>query len=232
MVNDVGMGSVTAWRKASLGLMFALAAGLSACGGGGGSTASTPAPAPAPAPADPLAPATATDLDKAAALYGIDASGIGGDSSGDGGAAGAAGDGAPLKKAVVTLIDAKGNQVSGQTDNNGLFLLKYNTKTFTPPLVLRVLDAGGNVLTSVTEDSTATGKVIRASVNPLTDKITSDILQAGVTGTDKGFDGSKVDTSKLARAKTDLVSSINSALGATGIASTALFDPVKSVYKY
>ena len=173
-----------------------------------------------------------TDLEKAAVLYAIDAGGIGGDAGGDGGAAGAAGDGSALKRAVVTLTDAKGNQVSGLTDDNGKFLLKYKTATFTAPLVLRVVDAGGNILTSVTEETAATGKVVRANINPLTDKITSDVIPTAVAGTDKSFDGSKVDLTKLAKAKADLVTSVQAALGTAGVADTSKFDPVKSVYAY
>jgi hypothetical protein len=203
---------------------------LSACGGGGVSV--TAEPVVAPVVVDPLTPATATDLAQAATLYGIEASGVGGDSGGDGGAAGAAGDGAPLKRAVVTLVDAKGNQVSGLTDNNGKFLLKYQTKNFTAPLVLRVVTVGGNVLTSVSDVSATATKVVRANINFLTDKITSDILVASVGGTDKTFDGSKVDVTKLAKAKADLVTSINAALVSAGVADTSRFDPVTSVYEY
>lgn len=206
--------------RTGFALALVAAAALSACGGGGSSAV------------DPLAPAGATELEKVAVLYGIDASGIGGDGSGDGGAAGAAGDGAPLKRAVVTLTDAKGNQVTGQTDDNGKFLLKYKTANFTAPLVLRVIDAGGNILSSVTDESAATGKAIRASINPLTDKITSDVIPASVSGTDKTFNGASVDTTKLVKAKADLLTSINAALGTAGIADAKNFDAVKSVYGY
>jgi len=197
-----------------------LVAALWACGGGSG------------APFDSLAPAEQSDLAKAPDLYGIDSSGVGGDSGGDGGAAGGAGDGAPLGRATVTLTDAKGNSVSGTTDANGKFLLKYKTSVFKPPLVLRVVDAGGNVLASATDESAAAGKVHRISVNPLTDKITSDILQAAVTGTDKVYDGSKVDSSKLASAKANLLTSVSGALQTAGFANTSQFDAVKSVYSY
>ncbi len=210
--------------KSLSGVALALvaAAGLSACGGGSFPTALV----------DPLAPASQSDLEKVALLYGIDTIGIGGDGSGDGGAAGAAGDGGPLKRAVVTLTDAKGNFVTGQTDDNGKFLLKYKTANFTAPLVLRVIDAGGNILSSVTDESAATGKAIRASINPLTDKITSDVIPASVSGTDKAFSGASVDTTKLVKAKADLLTSINAALGTAGIADATNFDAVKSIYGY
>ncbi|WP_157462683.1 hypothetical protein [Curvibacter gracilis] len=216
-------GTAFGGRLPRLGLLASatvLAAVLSACGGG--STASV----------DPLAPAEQSDLAKAPDLYGIDSSGVGGDGGGDGGAAGGAGDGAPLGRATVTLTDSQGNTVSGTTDANGKFLLKYKTSVFKPPMVLRVVDAGGNVLASATDESAATGKVHRISVNPLTDKITSDILQGAVTGTDKAYDGSKLDASKLASAKANLLASVSTALQTAGFGDTSKFDAVKSVYAY
>lgn len=213
-----------------IALLLAASAALISCGGS--SSSSAPVATNPPVVVDPLTPATPSDLDKVAAQYGIESGGIGGDAAGDGGAAGAAGDGSPLKGAVVTITDAKGNFVSGLTDSKGQYLLKYKTATFTAPLVLRVVDAGGNVLTSVTDETAAIGKVIRASINPLTDKITSDVLPASVSGTDKNFDGSKVDTTKLSLAKTNLVTSVKDALGTAGIADTSKFDPIKSVYTY
>lgn len=215
------------YGDAAMALAVAL---IAACGGGGGGA--SPTATPPVVVIDPLTPAAQTDLEKAAALYGIDVAGVGGDSGGDGGAAGDAGDGAPLKRITVTLTDSKGNIVSGKTDDNGRYLLKYKTAVFTPPFVVRSVDAGGSVLTSVSEETVTTGKVLRASVNPLTDKITSDILLASVPGTDKAFDGSKVDVSKLAKAKSDLLASVDAALKVAGIVETAKFDPIKSIYKY
>jgi len=203
-------------------LVCALA--LLACSGGGSS-------APQVA-VDPLAPAAPVELATAASTLGIEAGGVGGDDGGDAGVAGGAGDGAPLKGAVVTLVDAKGTQLSGLTDSGGNFLIKFKAGTITAPLVLRVVDAGGNVLSSVSAESAAAGKVIRANINPLTDKITSDVLSSTIVGTDKTFDGSKVDVSKLAKATADLVTSVKDALAKAGVADTSRFDPMKSVYKY
>lgn len=198
-----------------------VATGMAAGCGGGGS-------APVTSIVEVSVP---TELDLAAAQYGIDASGVGGDSGGDGGVGGAAGDGSPIRRAQVTLMDAKGNQVSGSTDANGKYLLKYATSQFTPPFVLRVIDSGGNVLTSALDVGAAKTKVVYANINPLTDKITSDILTS-VAGTDKTFDGSKLDISRLAKAKADLVASVQSALGVAGVANVGSFDPVKTVYDY
>jgi len=130
------------------------------------------------------------------------------------------------------LVDAKGAQLSGLTDSSGNFLIKFKAASITAPLVLRVVDAGGNVLSSVSADTAAAGKVIRANINPLTDKITSDVLSGSVVGTDKTFDGSKVDVSKLAKATADLVTSVREALAKAGVADASKFDPMTSVYKY
>jgi hypothetical protein len=220
-------------QNLKLVLVIMSAIGLIGCGGGSSSTpAPAPPPDPSPLPIDPLAPAAQIDLAAANATYAIESAGTGGDAGGDGGAAGSAGDGAPIKNAVVTLTDAKGNVVTGRTDSNGQYLLKFKTAVFSSPLVMRVVDAGNNVLASVTDEVTASGKVIRINVNPLTDKITSDTLVGSVAGTDKNFDGSQVDKTKLAKAKADLVTSINAALGVAGISNTTNFDPIKSIYNY
>ncbi len=220
---------VLSLRFCRFGLIATVVGGLIACGGG---SSGTPAVTPPVVVVDPLAPAVPVDLASAAATYGIDVSGTGGDAGGDGGAAGSAGDGAPLKSARVTLTDAKGTVVTGRTDQNGQYLLKFKTSSFTAPYVLRVVDAGGSLLSSVTDEVATTGKVVRINVNPLTDKITSDVLVSSVAGTDKNFDGSSIDKTKLAKAKADLIASLNAALSTAGVASTAAFDPIKSVYSY
>lgn len=198
---------------------------LVACSGGGSSGSSTTT-------TDPLAPAAPVELATAASALGIETGGVGGDDAGDAGVAGGAGDGAPIKGAVITLVDKNGVQLTGLTDSSGGFLIKFQASKITAPLVLRVVDAGGNVLSSVSADSAAVGKVIRANINPLTDKITSDVLSSTVVGTDKTFDGSKVDVSKLAQAKANLVTSVQAALAKAGVADTSKFDPVTSTYKY
>ena len=201
----------------SLVLAAALAATglLASCSGGGSSTAAV----------DSLAPQGVTDLSADAFGY---ADGNGG--SGDSGAGGGAGDGSPIRKAVIIVTDATGKSVSSLTDDNGNYFVKFSN--FTSPIVAKVVDAGGNVLTSVTEESATAGKAVRIMINPLTDKIVSDTVVSGtVPGTDKNFDGSKIDLAKLAQAKKDLATSINAALASVGITST-VFDPVKSKYSY
>jgi len=199
---------------------------LAGCGGGsGGGDGSLNSTSSSLKPFGPVDVASATSA--------VQQSGRGGGVSGrDGGVSGGAGDGAPLKGAVVTLIDALGHQETGLTDDKGNFIVLFDTATFKPPFVLRVVDAGGNVLSSVSNETVATGKVIRVNINPLTDKITSDVLSSTVVGTDKTFDGSKVDVSKLAQATADLVTSVKDALTKAGVTDTANFDPVRSAYAY
>ena len=59
---------------------------------------------------------------------------------------GSAGDGAPLNNAAVFLTDATGKTVSGRTNARGGYLLRFRTADFQAPFVLKVIDAGGNVL--------------------------------------------------------------------------------------
>lgn len=242
-------------RAAAMPLVIiACTALLNGCGGGGGGggfgvgSGTGPAPTPPVSQEDPLAPATPVDLDKAPTLWEIQPDGVGGDAGGDGGVGGAAGDGSPLGRVTVILKDATPLPVvppdsadapppdpevaRGTTDANGRFLLKFKAASIVPPLILQVIDAGGNVLASTTEETVPTGKAIRVNVNPLTDKITSDVLATSVGSTDKRLIGSQVDLVKLAAAKSNLVESSKAALGVAGIADTSKFDPVRSVYKY
>ena len=214
------------WKIFTLTAAVVAATLVSSCGGGssGGSESTV---------ADPLAPQASADLTAAAATFGFIDDGTvggGGDGGGDGGVGGGAGDGAPLKKAVIVVTDATGRSVSGLTDSNGIYFVKFSG--FKSPIVAKVIDAGGNVLTSVTEETVAPGKAVRININPLTDKIVSDVVVSGtVPGTDKNFDGSKIDVSKLAQARKDLIASVSAALASVGITST-IFDPIKSVYAY
>lgn len=195
-----------------------------------------------------MAPAAPVDLDKAQTLWEVQSDGVGGDAGGDGGVGGTAGDGSPLRGVTVILKDATPlpppppgdaapaaappdpEVARGTTDANGRFLLRFNTASIVPPLILQVIDVGGNVLASTTEEKVPTGKAIRVNVNPLTDKITSDVLTS-VGSTDQRFVGSQVDLAKLAAAKSDLVASSKAALGVAGITDTTQFDPVRSIYK-
>ena len=207
-------------------------------GGGGGGTASVPIPVPVPVPVDPLAPQFLVDLTLAAGLFEVDVSGItdngggGGGGGSDGGVGGGAGDGSALRRATVVLIDSTGKNLSGITDDKGNYLIKFKTADFTAPFVLKVIDAGGNSLAAPSELAITPGKVARVNINPLTDKIISDVLSASVKGTDKGYNGSAINVSGLAQAKANLLASIQSALATAGVANSSQFDPVRSVYKY
>lgn len=194
-----------------------------------GSTFRVPAGQPV---ADPFTPPAPAPLASAATTFEIDAQGIGGDGGGDGGAAGGAGDGAPIGNALVLLIDAQGRFVQGLTDRNGRYLLRFRTAEFSPPYIIKVIDSGGRVLASTLTDRIAANRVVWANVNPLTDKVVSDSLAAGVSGTDKSFVGAAVDAAKVPARKQDLVSSVDAALRSLCIADTSQFDPIRSAYSY
>lgn len=181
--------------------------------------------------APPLGAADTVDFSQVLAAWEIEQGGVGGDSAGDGGAAGAAGDGSPLKAATVVLVDANGKTVTGRTDSKGHYLLRFKTAEFKAPFLVKVLDAEGNVLASATDTTVASGKVTRVNINPLTDKATSDAL-VNVKGTDREFNGSAVDVARLAKGKADVTTSVKAALGVAGVTNTDAFDPVRSIYKY
>ncbi|VWX63637.1 conserved hypothetical protein [Burkholderiales bacterium 8X] len=236
------------------GFPFGLGGTTTTTGTGSGTGTGTTGGAGMPGtatPVDALAPATPVDLDKVLAEWQIESTGVGGDAGGDGGVGGTAGDGSPLKRVTVVLRDstplpvtapATLNSVTppvvpvdpfvakGTTDSNGRYLLKFNTATVRPPLFVQVIDASGNVLASTTQETVPTGKAIRLNVNPLTDKIMSDVLVASAGGTDRRISGLQVDLAKLATAKANLVASAKAALGEAGIAETTNFDPMRSIY--
>lgn len=207
-------------------------------GSGLASSASAPSVNCAPS-GSALAPRGPIALKDAALEYNIDAVGIGGGEDGgggagdgDGGAAGSAGDGAPFARARVTLTDVSGRSVNGLTDDRGRFLLRLNTALFNPPYVLRVVDASGHVRTSVITERIGSGTAVWSNINPLTDKIVSDSLNPGVGGTDKAFDGSQLDLTRVSRANADVVNSVRTALTTAGVADSSRFDPIRSLYPY
>ena len=159
---------VAAGKLALLGCTVAL---FSACGGGGGSSTPVVTAPVVPAPVaviDPLAPVEPVDFALAQASLSVANEGMGGDGGGDGGAGGAAGDGAPLRRAVIVLTDVAGKTLTGQTDDAGNYLIRYKTAEIKPPFVMKVIDAGGNVLAAPSEATIPAGKVVRININQLT----------------------------------------------------------------
>ena len=221
---------LAAGKLALLGCTVAL---FSACGGGSSSPV-VPAPVvPVPvAVIDPLEPVAPIDFALAQASLSVASDGVGGDGGGDGGAGGAAGDGAALRRATIVLTDVTGKTLIGQTDDAGNYLIRYKTADIKPPFVMKVINAGGNVLAAPSEATIPAGKVARININPLTDKITSDILASTVAGTDKQFNGGNLNLALLPQAKANLVTSIRAALTSAGVTTTTAFDPITSKYAY
>jgi hypothetical protein len=181
---------------------------------------------------DPLTPVEPIDFALAQASLSVASDGLGGDGGGDGGVGGGAGDGAPLRRATIVLTDVAGKTLTGQTDDAGNYLIRYKTAEIKPPFVIKVVDSGGNVLAAPSEATIPAGKVARININPLTDKIVSDILPASVAGTDKQFNGSSLNLAALPQAKANLVTSIRAALTTAGVTTTTAFDPITSKYAY
>jgi hypothetical protein len=204
-------------KATRLFLALGLAGLMVACGGGGGG-GGTATPAP-------------TTLASAQADFGVSGSDSGGDGGDGGGVGGSAGDGSPIKRATVFLVDKNGVRKTGQTDDNGNFLIN-SSSTMTAPIIVKVIDVGGKVLTSVINENVVVGTYRRVMVNPLTDKIVSDSLIAGVPGTDKAIDGSKIDPAKIARAVADVRASVEVALTNQGVSSVSTFNPVTDKYVY
>jgi hypothetical protein len=146
---------------------------------------------------DPLTPVVPVDFASAQASFAVASDGVGGDGAGDAGVGGAAGDGAALRRATIVLTDNTGKTLSGQTDDAGNYLIRYKSADIKPPFVMKVIDAGGNVLAAPSEATVPVGKVARININPLTDKLTSDILAASIPGTDKQFNGSNLNLAAL-----------------------------------
>lgn len=220
------------WGAGKLALLGLTVASLSACGGGSGSGGSAPFPVAPATVIDSLTPETPVDLALAQASLSVAADGVGGDSGGDSGVGGSAGDGGALRRATIVLTDLSGKTLTGQTDDAGNYLIRYRSTDIKPPFVLKVIDVGGNVLAAPSDATVPLGKVARININPLTDKITSDILPAIVAGTDKQFNGASLNLAALPQAKADMVSSIRAALGTAGVTNTTAFDPVTSRYAY
>ena len=52
---------------------------------------------------------------------------------------------------MIVLTDVAGKTLTGQTDDAGNYLIRYKTAEIKPPFVMKVIDAGGNVLAAPSE---------------------------------------------------------------------------------
>jgi hypothetical protein len=216
-----------------------LSALLTIAGCGGGSTPSTGTLNNGFTNFDPA------DLSSSLAAYlAFDVGGIdgAGSSSGGSGADGGAGDGGAMRRAAVVLsCSNSAAQYSGTTDDTGKYLIRFDRTACQSPYLLRVVDVGGNIYSSIGVDTPAEGKVVRINITPLTDKVVSDVVQPlGLGATSQNFTAQSLTSvltgapliTAVNTAKDNLRASISDALAASGITSVSTFDPVVSTHAF
>lgn len=225
-----------------LGTLLAVAG----CGGGGGGSPAAPG-------GDGTLPVVNNGFtnndpsDLASLLASYSAGDVGGSSgtgssSGDSGADGSAGDGGAIRRAAVVMTCSNSaTQYRGTTDDTGKYLIRFNRADCLSPYLIRVVDVGGNIYSSIGVDTPVLGKVVRINITPLTDKVVSDVVQPlGLGATSQNFTAQSITaklsgeplTTAVTKAKTDLRTSINDALAVSGITAVNTFDPVVSTHAF
>ena len=144
----------------------------------------------------------------------------------------------PLRQAQVTLRDSSGKEF--RTETNALGMYNIQAKDITPPLLISVVAHGTEqdcvnntrlrpICMASLVNAAATKNNIIANINPLTDRIVSDVAVS------KGFIGPQqwvnshavgtVDAQAVNQALATLRNGFSAALTIAGIADTATFDP-------
>jgi hypothetical protein len=192
---------------------------LAACGGGGGSDSDTGVTPP---------PVTVVSIyDSFGRLVfspdnGGDSGGFG---SGDAGADGTAGDGAPIVGGTVVVTDAAGHSVTAVTDSDGYY--RVEVTSFTPPFVAKVTKTNGQVRYSLNVNPIKVNGFVTLNISGLTDKIASDVAIAG------GKSGAaqltpqivSANLAAVTKAKSDLATQFASVITKAGL-TPASFDPL------
>jgi len=160
----------------------------------------------------------------------IVAGGSDGVGTGDAGADGTAGDGAPIVGATVVVNDAAGHHVSAVTDTTGHYRVKVTG--FTPPFVATVTKADGSVFHSLSTTPLKTNGYVTMNITGLTDKVSSDVA---VAGGQSGADGLTPQivaqhTSVIADSIASLRTAIEPVIDSAGIAA-ASFDPIGAPFR-
>jgi hypothetical protein len=160
----------------------------------------------------------------------IVAGGSDGVGTGDSGADGTAGDGAPIVGATVLVTDTAGNHVSAVTDTTGHYRVKVTG--FTPPFVATVTKADGTVFHSPSVTPLKTNGYVTINITGLTDKISSDVARAGGQSGAAGLTPQIVaqHTSVIADSVASLRTAIEPVIDAAGIAATS-FDPIGAAFR-
>jgi hypothetical protein len=160
----------------------------------------------------------------------IVAGGSDGVGTGDSGADGTAGDGAPIVGATVVVTDTVGNHVSAVTDTTGHYRVKVTG--FTPPFVATVTKADGSVFHSLSITPLRTNGYVTMNITGLTDKVSSDVARAGGQSGAAGLTPQIVaqHTSVITDSIASLRTAIEPVIDASGI-SLASFDPIGAAFR-
>ncbi|MFP9230283.1 pectin acetylesterase PaeY [Pectobacterium cacticida] len=140
--------------------------------------------------------------------------------------------------ATIIIRDQRGKKRQTQTDEQGKYHLDISG--LTPPLRLLAIESGGNncllnnipraICLSAVAPSLHSGKENIANINPLTDRITSDVaVAAGYIGPQQFTDDTaspKLDSAAWKRAYANFHVGFNNALKQAGIKAPAHFDPL------
>lgn len=144
----------------------------------------------------------------------------------------------PLAHAKITILDANGNKL--ETETNAVGVYKVNTSSLTAPLLVSVVAQGNAESCSLNSrlrpiclaalvNSTSDSNNIVANINPLTDRVISDIAVAkGYIGPQQWVDSKKIgslDEKIYNQTLQNMRDGFSSALTLTGVTSLHDFDP-------
>lgn len=144
----------------------------------------------------------------------------------------------PLSNAQISLIDAAGNQFNAITDAQGIYRLPATG--ISKPFLVSVVAEGtqDECITHSTRrpicmaaliDEQSAGKIQIANINPLTDRIASDVAVAqGFIGPQQWVNSKKIgvlNSTQLHTAQNEMRKGFNQALKLAGVKNTGRFDP-------
>lgn len=148
----------------------------------------------------------------------------------------------PLSHAQVNILDAKGQKITAKTNALGMYSLQ--TKGLTPPLLISVVAEGKAQDCSINSQlrplcmaailmDMSSRENITANINPLTDRIVSDIAASkGFFGPQQWVDSGnigEVNIGEFNNSLEHLCNGFSNALEAIGIVDVARFDPAEVV---
>lgn len=144
----------------------------------------------------------------------------------------------PLGNAQVSLIDAAGNQLTTTTDARGIY--QFSAKGISAPFLVAVTTDGTDtdciintklrpICMAALVDEQSSGQMQIANINPLTDRIVSDIAIAqGFIGPQQWVNSKKIGelaTAQVQKAKKELRQGFKQALELLNVNDIGNFDP-------